>query len=380
MAQPTFSMRQLIEAGVHFGHKTKRWNPQMAPFIFGVRNDTHIIDLGQTVPMLHRALKAVHEVAAAGGKILFVGTKRQASDLVAEAARDCNQYYINQRWLGGLMTNWKTIQASIQRLRKIEQQLSDEEVTTALTKKELLTLTRQKDKLEISLGGIKDIGGVPDMLFIVDTHREELAVAEANKLGIPIVGVVDTNATVEGISFPIPGNDDATRAIKLYCELISKTVTEGRAAGGIKNAPTPAEIVPMKPVAKTEEKKADAKTDSKAETVATEDVAAKLGAKTEKPKTASKTKKEAMAEVAEKAKAEKAAKPAAKKAAPKKAAAKKDDAKAEKKPAAKKAAAKKADAKADKPATKKAPAKKPAAKKETAKKAPAKKAAAKKAS
>ncbi len=343
MAQPTFSMRQLIEAGVHFGHKTKRWNPQMAPFIFGVRNDTHIIDLGQTVPMLHRALKAVHEVAQAGGKILFVGTKRQASDIVAESARSCNQYYINQRWLGGLMTNWKTIQASIQRLRKIEQQLGDEEVMAALTKKELLTMTRQRDKLEISLGGIKDIGGVPDMLFIVDTHREELAVAEANKLGIPIVGIVDTNATVEGISFPIPGNDDATRAISLYCDLIAKTVTEGRAAGGINNAP--AAIVPLKPVAKVATK-TDAPAEAKAETASSEDVAAKLGAKTEKPKTASKTKKEAMAELAKEAQAEAKAEP--KKAAAKKPAAKKDDAKAEtpkteaKKAPAKKAAAKKA--------------------------------------
>lgn len=353
MAQATFSMRQLIEAGVHFGHKTKRWNPQMAPFIFGVRNDTHIIDLGQTVPMLHRALKAVHEVAAAGGKILFVGTKRQASDIVAESARECNQYYINQRWLGGLMTNWKTIQASIQRLRKIEQQLGDEEVMAALTKKELLTMTRQRDKLEISLGGIKDIGGVPDMLFIVDTHREELAVAEANKLGIPIVGIVDTNATVEGISFPIPGNDDATRAIKLYCELIAKTITEGRAAGGINNAP--AAIVPLKPVAKAAEK-TEAPAEEKTAKISNEDVAAKLGAKTEKPKTASKTKKEAMAELAKEAQAEaKAEKPKA-------------EAKAEpKKAAAKKPAAKKDEAAAEKP-------------KSDAKKAPAKKAAAKKAS
>jgi len=375
MAQPTFSMRQLIEAGVHFGHKTKRWNPQMAPFIFGVRNDTHIIDLGQTVPMLHRALAAVREVAQAGGKILFVGTKRQASDIIAEAARSCDQYYINQRWLGGLMTNWKTIQASIQRLRKLEQQLDDEEVRAALTKKELLTLERARTKLEISLGGIKDIGGVPDMLFIVDTHREELAVAEANKLGIPIVGIVDTNATVEGISFPIPGNDDATRAITLYCELIAKTVTEGRNAGGIKKA---AEIVPMKPVAKAAPK-AEEKTETKAkpEAVSATDVAAKLGAKTEKPKTASKTKKEAMAEVAKEAQAKKAEpKAETKKAAPKKAAAKKDDAKAEKKPAAKKAAPKKAAAKKDDSKAEK----KPAAKKTAAKKAPAKKASAKKAS
>lgn len=231
MATPLFSMRDLIEAGVHFGHKTKRWNPHMAPFIYGVRHDTHIIDLGQTVPMLHRALAAVREVSAAGGKILFVGTKRQASDIVAQAAKSCGQFYINERWLGGLMTNWQTIQNSIKKLKEIEKTLAEGGV--GLTKKELLGLDRQRLKLESSLGGIKNMNGQPDLLFIIDTHLEELAVKEANKLGIPIVGIVDTNATVQGINFPVPGNDDATRAIQLYCDLIANTVTDARQASGI---------------------------------------------------------------------------------------------------------------------------------------------------
>ncbi len=240
MAMPVFSMRDLIEAGVHFGHKTKRWNPQMAPFIFGVRHDTHIIDLGQTVPMLHRALNAVREVAAAGGKILFVGTKRQASDIIAEAARSCGQYYINERWLGGLMTNWQTIQNSIRRLKEIEKTVAEGGV--GLTKKEILNLERARLKLESSLGGIKTMNGQPDLLFIVDTHLEDLAVKEANKLNIPIVGIVDTNATVQGINFPVPGNDDATRAIQLYCNLIAGAILEGRqsfaAAKGVEISPT----------------------------------------------------------------------------------------------------------------------------------------------
>jgi small subunit ribosomal protein S2 len=226
MAAPLFSMRDLIEAGVHFGHKTKRWNPHMAPFIYGVRHDTHIIDLGQTVPMLHRALSAVREVSAAGGKILFVGTKRQASEIIAQSAKSCGQFYINERWLGGLMTNWQTIQNSIRRLKEIEKTLA--EGGAGLTKKELLNLDRQRIKLESSLGGIKNMNGQPDLLFIIDTHLEDLAVKEANKLGIPIVGIVDTNATVQGINFPVPGNDDATRAIQLYCDLVAGTVTDAR--------------------------------------------------------------------------------------------------------------------------------------------------------
>ncbi len=229
MGVPTFSMRELIDAGVHFGHKTKRWNPRMAPFIYGTRNDVHIIDLQQTVPMLHRALHAVRSTATKHGRILFVGTKRQASEAVAEAAKRSGQYYVNQRWLGGMLTNWSTIQNSIRQLRKIEETLSNP--GRGLTKKELLTLERQRDKLDKSLGGIRDMGGLPDLLFIIDTNREELAVKEAQKLGIPIAAIIDTNCSADGIDFPIPGNDDATRAIKLYCRLISDAALDGLQEG-----------------------------------------------------------------------------------------------------------------------------------------------------
>lgn len=225
MSVPAFNMRELIEAGVHFGHKTKRWNPRMAPFIFGVRNDIHIIDLGKTVPMLHAALSAVRDVVAQNGRILFVGTKRQAAEPIAEAAKRCGQYYINMRWLGGLLTNWNTIQVSIKTLRKLEEQLSGP--NQGFTKKELLSMSRQRDKLEASLGGIKDMGGRPDMIFIIDTNKEDLAVKEAQKLGIPIVAVIDSNCTIDGITYPIPGNDDSTRAIRLYCRLISDAVLGG---------------------------------------------------------------------------------------------------------------------------------------------------------
>ncbi len=224
-ALPDFSMRELIEAGVHFGHKTKRWNPRMAPFIYGTRNDIHIIDLQQTVPMLHRALSAVRATVAKNGRILFVGTKRQASETIAESAKRCGQYYVDQRWLGGMLTNWSTIQNSIRQLRKYEEQLANPE--SGLTKKEILTMSRNRDKLERSLGGIREMGGKPDLLFIIDTNREELAVKEAKKLGIPIVAIIDTNCTADGIDFPIPGNDDATRAIKLYCKLISDAALSG---------------------------------------------------------------------------------------------------------------------------------------------------------
>ena len=226
-ALPDFSMRELIEAGVHFGHKTKRWNPKMASFIYGTRNDIHIIDLQQTVPMLHRALSAVRATVAKNGRILFVGTKRQASETIQESAKRCGQYYVDNRWLGGMLTNWSTIQNSIRQLRKLEERLADTD--SGLNKKETLTMTRQRDKLERSLGGIRDMGGKPDLLFIIDTNREELAVKEAQKLGIPIVAIVDTNCTTEGIDFPIPGNDDATRAIKLYCQLISDAALAGLA-------------------------------------------------------------------------------------------------------------------------------------------------------
>jgi small subunit ribosomal protein S2 len=218
-------MRSLLEAGVHFGHTTRRWNPKMEPFIFGVRNGIHIIDLEQTVPMLHRALLAVRDVAAAGGRVLIVGTKRQASETVADAAKRCGQYYVNHRWLGGMLTNWRTISHSIRRLRELDNRLAAE--ATGLTKKETLQLMRERDKLERALGGIKEMAGLPDILFIIDTNKENIAVAEANKLGIPVVAVVDSNSDPAGINYPIPGNDDALRAINLYCDLVVDAVIDG---------------------------------------------------------------------------------------------------------------------------------------------------------
>ncbi len=225
MTAPTFSMRSLLEAGVHFGHTTRRWNPKMEPYIFGTRNGIHIIDLEQTVPMLHRALVAVRDVAAAGGRVLIVGTKRQASETVAEAAKRCGQYYVNHRWLGGMLTNWRTISYSIRRLRDLDNKLASE--MTGLTKKETLQLMRERDKLERALGGIKEMAGLPDILFIIDTNKENIAVAEANKLGIPVVAVVDSNSDPAGINYPIPGNDDALRAINLYCDLVVDAVIDG---------------------------------------------------------------------------------------------------------------------------------------------------------
>ncbi len=227
MAFPTFTMRQLLEAGVHFGHQTRRWNPVMAPYVFGVRNGVHILDLTQTVPMLHRALQALRDVVANGGRVLFVGTKRQAQEPVAAAARRCGQYYVNHRWLGGMLTNWKTISQSIRRLRELEQQLADPAVQHGFTKKELLQLSRERDKLERALGGIKDMGGLPDMLFVIDTNKEEIAVEEANKLGIPVAAVVDSNCDPRRIRFPFPGNDDASRAINLYCDVVVAAVLDG---------------------------------------------------------------------------------------------------------------------------------------------------------
>ena len=226
MAIPTFTMRQLLEAGVHFGHNTRRWNPKMAPFIFGVRNGIHIIDLQQTVPMLYTALNAARGVASEGGRVLFVGTKRAASDIIAESARKCGQYYVNQRWLGGMLTNWKTISQSIKTLKELDEQLSGDEIA-GLTKKELLNLTRQRDKLEMALGGIKEMGGRPDIVVIIDTNKEDIAVKEARKLGIPVVGVVDSNSNPTDIDMPIPGNDDAMRAIQLYCDLFAGAVIDG---------------------------------------------------------------------------------------------------------------------------------------------------------
>ncbi len=236
MALPDFNMRQLLEAGVHFGHQTHRWNPKMGPFIFGERSNIHILDLSQTVPLLHQALLKVREVAASGGRILFVGTKRQASEAVAAAASRCAQYYVNHRWLGGSMTNWRTISQSIQRLREL-QGLLDQEGPTGLTKKEILKLTREREKLERSLGGIKEMGGVPDLMFVIDTNKEVIAIQEARKLNIPVVAIVDSNCDPDDADFPIPGNDDAARAIALYCDLVADAVldgiTESQAALGV---------------------------------------------------------------------------------------------------------------------------------------------------
>ncbi len=228
MAMPEFTLRQLLEAGVHFGHHTRRWNPRMSPYLFGVRNQVHIIDLQQTVPMLDRSLRAVRDVVAAGGRVLFVGTKRAAAEYIADSAKRCGQYYVNHRWLGGMLTNWKTITGSIKRLRQIDDMLSTG--TQGLTKKEVLDITRDREKLERALGGIKDMGGLPDILFIIDTNKEKLAVEEANKLGIPVVAVLDSNSDPQGVTYPIPGNDDAIRAITLYCDLIAGAVLDGISA------------------------------------------------------------------------------------------------------------------------------------------------------
>ncbi len=225
MALPEFSMRELLEAGVHFGHHTHRWNPRMEPFIFGARNKIHIMDLSQTVPLLHNALSYLRDVAAANGRVLFVGTKRQASDVVKQTAERCGQYYVAHRWLGGMLTNWNTISKSIRRLLIVEEQLAAEE--SLLTKKELLNLTRERDKLERALGGIKEMGDLPDAVFIVDTNKEHIAVLEAQKLSIPIVAILDSNSDPVGIDYPIPGNDDATRAINFYCDLAARAVLDG---------------------------------------------------------------------------------------------------------------------------------------------------------
>jgi small subunit ribosomal protein S2 len=226
MALPDYSMRQLLEAGVHFGHQSHRWNPKMKDYIFGARNKIHIIDLAQTVPMMHRALEAVSDTVAKGGRILFVGTKRQAQDAIAQAAKKSAQYYVNSRWLGGTLTNWKTISESIKRLRRLDELLSAGEAH-GYTKKERLTLTRERDKLDRALGGIKDMGGLPDLVFVIDTNKEDIAIQEAHRLNIPVAAVVDTNCDPDGITFVVPGNDDAGRAISLYCDLIAKAAIDG---------------------------------------------------------------------------------------------------------------------------------------------------------
>ena len=225
MAMPEVSLRGLLEAGVHFGHHTRRWNPRMAPYIFGVRNQVHILDLQQTVPMMERSLKAVRDVVAAGGRVLFVGTKKSAAEYVAEAATRCGQYYVNHRWLGGMLTNWKTISGSIKRLKTLEEKLSGD--THGFTKKEVLQMTREREKLELSLGGIRDMNGIPDVMFVIDANKEELAIKEANTLGIPVVAILDSNVSPDGIAFPVPANDDASRAIRLYCDAVAAAATKG---------------------------------------------------------------------------------------------------------------------------------------------------------
>ena len=225
MALPEFTMRQLLEAGVHFGHQTRRWNPKMRPYLFGARNGVHVIDLEQTVPLLHQALVTLRDVAAGGGRILFVGTKRQASRPIAETARRCGQYYVNHRWLGGMLTNWKAISGSIKTLADLEATLADE--SAGLTKKEMLQLVRRRNKLDLALGGIRDMGGVPDILVVIDTNKEDIAILEARKLGIPVVAIIDSNCDPDLITHPVPGNDDAIRAINLYCDLFARAVIDG---------------------------------------------------------------------------------------------------------------------------------------------------------
>ncbi len=249
MAASTVTMQQLIEAGAHFGHQTHRWNPRMKPYIFGARNGVHILDLSQTVPLFARALDFVSAAVQNGGKVLFVGTKRQAQGPLADAARACGQHFVNHRWLGGMLTNWKTISGSIKRLKTLEEQLSGD--TTGLTKKEVLQLTRERDKLELSLGGIRDMGGIPDVMFVIDANKEELAIKEANVLGIPVVAILDSNVDPSGIAFPVPANDDASRAIRLYCDAIGKAATMGHREGvvdsgadiGAMDEPLPEEVL-----------------------------------------------------------------------------------------------------------------------------------------
>ena len=286
MALPEFTMRQLLEAGAHFGHQTHRWNPKMERYIFGARANIHIIDLSQTMPLLHQALVKVREVAASGGRVLFVGTKRQASDPVSIAAKRCAQYYVNHRWLGGTLTNWRTISGSIARLRELEGVLDGGD-GAGRTKKELLQLTREREKLELSLGGIKDMGGIPDLMFVIDTNKEDIAIQEARKLNIPVIAILDTNSDPIGITYPVPANDDAARALQLYCDLVADAVldglTEGQVAMGVdigasdapvepslrKSAANPAPEVEA-PVAPEPELEAAFTGESPAETVAAE--------------------------------------------------------------------------------------------------------------
>jgi len=256
MALPDFSMRQLLEAGVHFGHQSHRWNPKMSEYIFGTRNNIHIIDLTLSVPMMHRALQAISDTVAQGGRILFVGTKRQAQDAIAEAAKRSAQYYVNSRWLGGTLTNWKTVSNSIKRLRALEEMLGSNEAQ-GYTKKERLTLQRERDKLDRALGGIKDMGGLPDLVFVIDTNKEDIAIKEAQRLGVPVAAIVDTNCDPDGITYVVPGNDDASRAVSLYCDLIAKAAIDGisRAQGelGIDIGAAEKPIAEVVPAAKAED-------------------------------------------------------------------------------------------------------------------------------
>jgi len=278
MAIPSFTMRQLLEAGVHFGHHTRRWNPRMEPFIFGQRNGIHILDLQQTVPLLARALEAMRDTVAKGGRVLFVGTKRVAADKIAETARDCGQYYVNHRWLGGMLTNWATVSQSIRRLRDLEARLEGEDVGQ-LGKKEILQLNRELEKLQLTLGGIKEMGGLPDMVFVLDTNKEDIAVLEANKLGIPVVAVIDSNASPDGVDYPIPGNDDAMRAITLYCELAQGAILDGLqaemvASGGDAGSAVEAPVEPAlvaEEAAPVEEAAAETVAEAPAEEVAAEE-------------------------------------------------------------------------------------------------------------
>ncbi len=265
MALPEFSMRQLLEAGAHFGHQTHRWNPKMESYIFGSRSNIHIIDLSQTMPLLHQALVKVREVAASGGRVLFVGTKRQASDPVAATAKRCAQYYVNHRWLGGTLTNWRTISQSIARLRELEGVLDNPEAS-GRSKKELLQLTRERDKLELSLGGIKDMGGIPDLMFVIDTNKEAIAIQEARKLNIPVVAILDTNCDPQGITFPIPGNDDAARAIQLYCDLIADAVLDGLTEGQVSmGVDIGASVAPVEPALRKSTAKAEPEVEAEPE-------------------------------------------------------------------------------------------------------------------
>ncbi len=313
MALPKFTMRQLLEAGVHFGHQSHRWNPKMAPYIYGVRNGIHIIDLSQTVPSLYRALIHVRDVVAGGGRVLFVGTKRQASSQIADAAKRCGQYYVNHRWLGGMLTNWKTISKSIHRLKELDEKLETE--GSGLTKKELLQLTRQHNKLERALGGIRDMGGLPDVLVVIDINREDIAIKEAAVLGIPVVAILDSNCDPDGIAFPIPGNDDATRAIKLYCQLISDAVLDGIQAEMVaKGIDIGAQAAPVEEVLQQEavatKEAAATKDEAAKEDVAKKDTAGDKPEPKEKPEAKAEVKEEAKvepkaeAEIKEEAKAE----------------------------------------------------------------------------